>query len=366
MALARLEITAVRNLRAVKLPALEQTNVFYGENGSGKTSVLESLFLLGMGRSFRSSQIKSVITHGEPRCTVFGEVGSAAGGLLGLGVSRDLAGGLQARIGGAAARSTSELAEQLPLQVVNAESFNLLVGSPGYRRQFLDWGVFHVEHRFHSTWQRFQKALKQRNSLLRHGKISPSELHSWNRELSEAGEQVDQFRRAYFALLHPDFVGLVKRLSPELADMELRYRRGWDKSAGLAETLLASERTDRQQGFTHVGPQRADVKVLIEGRNAAEVLSRGQQKLVVCALKLAQGQLLGRERGGRSCLYLVDDLPAELDKSHCRRVAEVLNELQTQVFITCVERKEIEDAWPSTAAGSAAMFHVEHGQAKQK
>jgi DNA replication and repair protein RecF len=361
MSLARLEITAVRNLRTVNLPTLEQTNILFGDNGSGKTSVLESIFLLGMARSFRSSQLKSVITHGQQRCTVFGEVRQSTGATQPLGVSRDLQGGFQAKIGGTNLRSSSELAEQLPLQVVNADSFSLLLGSPGHRRQFLDWGVFHVEHRFHSIWQRFQRVLKQRNTLLRHGKITDAELRTWDRELCEAGEAVDKQRAEYFKSFVPLFQQLVPRLSPDLGEVELRYRRGWDKSSSLEDALKGCTKTDREQGFTHVGPQRADVKVTFEGHSASEILSRGQQKLVVCALKLAQGQLMS-QRKGRSCLYLVDDLPAELDRRHCRRVAEILMEIDAQVYITCVDTKELVGAWPEEWLGRSAMFHVEHGE----
>jgi DNA replication and repair protein RecF len=365
MSLARLEITAVRNLHAVSLPTLEQTNILFGDNGSGKTSVLESIFLLGMARSFRSTQLKSIITHGRERCTVFGEVLQASGASQPLGVSRDLQGGFQAKIGGANLRSSSELAEQLPLQVVNADSFNLLLGSPGHRRQFLDWGVFHVEHQFHVIWQRFQRVLKQRNTLLRHGKITDAELLSWDRELCEAGGAVDEQRTRYFEDFEPLFQRLLPRLSPDLGGVELRYRRGWDKNTSLQAALEGCVKSDREQGFTHVGPQRAEIKVLFEGHAAAEVLSRGQQKLVVCALKLAQGQLMS-QRKGRSCLYLVDDLPAELDKQHCRRVAEILMEIDTQVYITCVDTRELVGAWPKEWLARSAMFHVEHGEVSRK
>jgi DNA replication and repair protein RecF len=251
------------------------------------------------------------------------------------------------------------------LQVINSDSFNLLLGSPGHRRQFLDWGVFHVEHQFHGVWQRFQRVLKQRNSLLRHGKISDAELYPWDRELSEAGEVVDEQRARYFEDFEPLFQRLLPRLSPDLGGMELRYRRGWDKNSPLQKALDGSAKADREQGFTHVGPQRADIKVLVDGHAASEILSRGQQKLVVCALKLAQGQLL-TQRKGRSCLYLVDDLPAELDRQHCRRVAEVLMELDTQVYITCIDTEELAGAWPEEWLGNSAMFHVEHGEVNRR
>jgi DNA replication and repair protein RecF len=362
MPLSRLDITAVRNLRTVTMRELAETNIYFGENGSGKTSVLESIYLLGLARSFRSGPIKSLISHGEKACTVYGEIDRAASGApLTLGVSRDREGGLQAKVSGTAVHSRSELAESLPLQVINAESFNLLVGSPGHRRRFLDWGVFHVEHAFYTNWQRFQRALKQRNSLLRHGKISDQELLPWNRELVETGELIDRYRRQYFELLEPAFETLMSRLSPDIKGLVLRYRRGWDRNNELQGVLEAGFKSDCQQGYTHAGPQRADLRVVIDGHNAADVLSRGQQKLVVCALKLAQGQLLGSSQRD-SCIYLVDDLPAELDRNHCRLVAEVLAELQAQVFVTCVQKREIAEVWPNTVQKGGAMFHVEHGR----
>ena len=356
-----MQITSVRNLRHVELSGLGTVNVFFGANGSGKTSVLESLFLLGMARSFRATQIKTVISHGAQQCTVFGALDSGRGSCTALGVQRDINGGLEAKIAGKPVTATSELAEQFPLQVINAESFSLLTGSPGHRRQFLDWGVFHVEHGFYPVWKRFQRALRQRNSLLRQGKVAPADLDPWNREFAEAGEQVDAFRDRYLRALDPWFKTLVSRLSPALSELELQYRRGWKREAALGEALEAGTATDLQQGFTHLGPQRADIRVNIAGRSAADVLSRGQQKLAVCALKLAQGRLLA-DHENRSCAYLVDDLPAELDRAHCQRVTEVLDELQAQVFLSCIEREEIAETWPKSGIERCTMFHVEQGQ----
>jgi DNA replication and repair protein RecF len=176
---------------------------------------------------------------------------------------------------------------------------------------------------------------------------------------------VDEQRTRYFEDFEPLFHRLVPRLSPDLRGVELRYQRGWDKTLSLQEALESCAKTDREQGFTHVGPQRADVRVFFEGHAASEILSRGQQKLVVCALKLAQGQLMS-QRKGRSCLYLVDDLPAELDKQHCRRVAEILMEIDTQVYITCIDTKELVSAWPEEWLAHSAMFHVEHGEVSRK
>ncbi len=356
MTLARLDIHAVRNLVDISLVDLQPANIFFGENGGGKTSVLESVFMLAMARSFRGSQIKPVINHEKEQCVVFGELQIAPGHKTGIGVRRDRQGGFEAKVGGSTVSSTAELAERLPVQVINAQSFELLTGSPIDRRRYLDWGVFHVEHRYHETWRRFQRCIKQRNSLLRHGKISRSELAGWSREFIDSGELIDQMRQAYLAELLPTFTALLKRLSLALSATVIRYRRGWEAKAGLEEALLNCERSDLEQGFTHVGPQRADLKLLIDGHDAGTTLSRGQQKLVVCALKLAQGQVLGEKRE-TPCIYLVDDLPSELDAEHCERVCEVLDEMNAQVFLTCVDKNDIARYWPS----KPGMFHVEHG-----
>ena len=363
MTLRRLDITAVRNLARVRLTELGRTNVFHGDNGSGKTSLLEGVHMLGMARSFRSGKIRSVITHGVDECAVYGEITGEGGAVIPVGVSRHRDGALEARLAGEPVQAAAELAEQLPLQVINAESFGLLLGAPLERRQFLDWGLFHVEHHFYTLWQQFQRALKQRNNLLRRARTPKDELAVWTREFCVAAEQVDQQRRKYFESLAPRFADNLRRLAPELKAVSLHYRRGWDKQMALAESLAAMEVTDREQGFTQAGPQRADLRVLTDGQSAAEVLSRGQQKLVVCALKLAQGQLL-EEGKRRACVYLVDDLPAELDRRHCRLITEVLAELGSQVFITCVEPEELAGMWPR-GSEAPGMFHVEHGAVRR-
>ena len=359
MALHQLQIARVRNLRDVRLEGLQKVNVFYGLNGSGKTSILESIHLLGMARSFRGANIKSLISHEEAACTVFGVASlPTSGGHLPLGVERTRSGEANIKIGGKPVRTIADLAEQLPLQVITADSFGLLTGSPGGRRQYLDWGVFHVEHRFFVQWQRFQRGIKQRNMALRHGKLSDKELAAWTHDLAAAGTAINDYRKAYFSALVPRFLDTMARLAPSLENLELRFRQGWDARHSYAEALEQSLSTDIEQGYTHVGPQRADIRVTCGGHLAADTLSRGQQKLVVCGLKLAQGQMMS-EVEGRSCSYLIDDLPSELDDNHSRLVCNLLASMDAQVFITCVEQDEIRSVWPEDE--NFAVFHVEHG-----
>ena len=360
MTLRRLDIRGVRNLRTQSLRGLGRVNIFYGVNGSGKTSLLESIYLLGMARSFRSAKIKPVITQGEDCCTVFGEMAGNTGPRS-LGVTRERGGGLEARVGGEKINNRAALAESLPLQVIHADSFNILTGGPLERRHFMDWGVFHVEHQFMSAWQRFQRAIKQRNNLLRRGKISSDSLKPWDRELAVAGEAIDRARKSYVECLRPHFSELLARLTESIEGLDLRYRRGWEQELSLSEALDRSLESDRQQGFTQVGPQRADLKVFAGGVTAADNLSRGQLKLVVCALKLAQARHFA-EVTHRRCTFLVDDLTAELDRHHCSRVAEILEDMGSQVFITCIERDDVGAIWPRTPQAERIVFHVEHGQ----
>jgi len=360
VSLSQLHIHQVRNLRHVALSDLQRVNVFYGENGSGKTSILESIHLLGMARSFRGSSVKTLITHGEADCTVHGVTsrGPSSDSERPLGVKRGRSGEAQIRVNGDTVRTVAELAANLPLQVITADSFGLLTGAPGGRRRFVDWGVFHVEHRFFQQWQRFQRSLKQRNMLLRRGNISDIELETWSRDLAQLGEAVNAYRVAYFEQLAPLFYETLAQLAPSLGGLELRFRPGWDSKLSYAEALQLGKVSDLEQGYTHTGPQRADIRVTSEGHLASETLSRGQQKLVVCALKLAQGLLLRRLEKGE-CTYLIDDLPSELDENHSRLVCDLLASMDAQVFLTCVEAGEIQSVWPEKH--ELAMFHVEHG-----
>src|SRR5690606_22461163 len=204
MSLVRLSVTGVRNLSAVTLAPSPRINLLYGDNGSGKTSLLEAIHLLGLARSFRSTRLSPVIQHEQQSCTVFGQLDALAGAHQ-LGVSRDRDGEMQIRIDGQNARSAAQLAEALPLQLINPDSFRLLEGAPKVRRQFLDWGVFHVEPRFLPAWQRLQTALRQRNSWLRRGTLDSASQAAWDRELSLASEEIDGYRRAYIQLLKPVF-----------------------------------------------------------------------------------------------------------------------------------------------------------------
>lgn len=354
MAISQLQVTGIRNLKPVTLHVSPRINILYGDNGSGKTSVLEAIHLLAMARSFRSTRLQPMIQYEQSSCTVFAQIKHTDGSQSNLGISRDRQSELRIRIDGQNARSAAQLAQLLPLQLINPDSFRLLEGSPKMRRQFLDWGVFHVEHQFISAWQRLQTSLKQRNSCLRHGIMDRSVIAAWDNELCIASNEIDQLRRAYITKLKPVFEQTLAKLL-DLPGLTLSYFRGWDKTSELQEVLNKNFDRDRALGYTQAGPQRADLRVRVDKHNAVDILSRGQQKLVICALRIAQGHLLSQARRNE-CIYLVDDLPSELDEQHRLALCQLLDDLECQVFITCVDKQLMISGWRTDTPVS--LFHV--------
>ena len=356
MHLGAVSLDGVRNLNSISLECHPKANIIYGANGSGKTSLLEAVFLLGRGRSFRHRDLRLVISRGADRLVVSGKVAATdTDSLRQLGVSRSSKGGFEARCNGKNLSSAAELAAELPIQLIDAHSFSLLEGGPLQRRQFIDWGLFHVEHGFANLWKRFQKALKQRNQLLRHARIDEESLELWSKELAPLNEMITEQRKDYLIQLE-QFISPLVEAFDGLSDVALEYNQGWQEGASLLDVFSADRERDLAVGTTSHGAQRADIKLLVDGEPAADRLSRGQSKLLVYALKLAQAAHY-KEVTGNSCVFLLDDLPAELDADNCRDVLDYLNSLGCQYFVTGVDKEDFE----GIAKENANLFHVEHG-----
>ena len=348
MGLARLEISNIRNLQSARVDLDPGFNALYGANGSGKTSFLEAIYILGRGTSFRTKDLGRVVHEGAQQFYVSGKLDSA---LTTLGVEFQ-ASGMQYRIAGLKARGRLEMAEQLPLIFISPESQALVAEGPQQRRRFIDWGVFHVEPGFLPAWRLYQRALKQRNKALG----SPGVETAWDVELARASELITRLRGDYVARLSP-YVELYVRNLMALENISLSFAPGWRQGLSYLEALRASLPQDREYGFTRQGPHRADVLVRVGNRLARDTLSRGQQKLLVFALLLAQVALLNDVAAIRPVI-MIDELAAELDTAHRGRLLGVLAELKAQIFITVTEQRaliggeKIPIKW----------FHVEQGR----
>jgi len=363
MSIRRLSVQSLRNLKSVDIEPASRLNIIYGANGSGKTSLLEAINILSLGRSFRSRKHKTLINHELDQFTVFGRLisSSSIADDVSVGVQRSRNGDGLIRIDGRTVLSAVELAENLPVLAIDSNAFDLLDGSPSVRRQYLDWLVFHVEPSFINVWKGLQKCLKHRNSLLRRDKIDRLVLAPWDAELARLSTQMDDMRSRVFSLLKEAYRTLVDGFE-DLNDVKLGYYRGWDREQSLEELLEINQQRDMDLGYTRQGPQRADVKVTIGRGLASDTLSRGQQKIVACALLIAQGQVFS-QLTGRTCIYLIDDLPAELDARFRATLAQWLCDMNTQVFVTGVEKDVLLQAWSGLfcSTETTKVFHVEHG-----
>ena len=362
MKLSSLAISGVRNIIGARVADLGDVNIFTGLNGAGKTSVLEAVYILGLAKSFRGTQLQPAINYLSNVCTVFGELELPEDEItqrVAIGVKRVKKGGHKIRVGGKDEKSLARLAELLPLQLINAASYLLLEGGPKQRRQFIDWGVFHVEQEFYGAWRRMQRSLKQRNGALRSGQPHNTPLAAWDNEFIEAALNVDAARQLYFSSFEPIFYNFLSQLMPD-SGLVVSYERGWASDWHLDSALKESKQRDFKRGFTHHGPHRADLKLSINGLSADQVLSRGQQKLVVCALKLAQCQLMNSETS-KGCVLLIDDLPAEIDHIHQAKLCRLLDGLNLQLFMTCVEVADLANQ-PWSDEKNIALFELREGE----
>ncbi len=353
MQLTHLTIHRLRNLREVHVDISPGFNILYGQNGSGKTSFLEAIHYLGLGRSFRTHKHQRVIQDNADNMQVIGKLGIDNPATLGIGVLRS--GEKQIRYAGEKVDTIAQIAQDFPVLLLHPNSHHLLTGGPKLRRQFIDWGVFHVEHSFMDHWQRARRALMQRNAALKQ-RSNLASITLWDNELLNAAVVITEQRQRYLDRLIPHFQQI---LSDLLAiEISLNFKPGWDEAIGLEQALQQSINRDQQLGYTQYGPHRADLQIRLNSKPAQDVLSQGQQKLTVYALRLAQGQLL-QEQTQKTCLYLVDDMPAELDQLKQQAVLSVLTKLNAQVFITSVDKSGFDNLLINQPH---QMFHVEHGE----
>lgn len=354
MYLEWLRIQHVRNLGQASIDPGPVLNVFTGCNASGKTAILESLYLLARARSFRTPRIQEVIGRGNPSLLVSaGLVFHASGIRVTTGIEKGH-GQVSIRYNGSPVRTVSEQARQLPLVLITPDSHRLLTGTPKQRRHWLDWAMFHVEPTYLGQWRDYFRALRHRNSLLKAASQDAGAYRGWERSMAASGERLTALRQ--------DFIrDLAQALSEDPAadlegpDVNLELEPGWT-GADLVEFLSDTRGRDREAGYTRHGPHRADVAFRSEGRAAAGLLSRGQIKLYVCRLGMAEACVLER-RLGEPPLFLLDDYRAELDSAATERLLHGLQQQAWQCFLNATEFPEY-----GGLSGDIRRFHVEHGE----
>lgn len=376
MHVTRLELRHLRRFEELRLDPSPGLNLITGDNGAGKTSVLEALHLMAYGRSFRGRVRDGLIRAGDPALEVFVEWRERGQGTPDIGPgdgnsSTDAAGrvrkaGLRhsgqdwtGRLDGANVAQLGDLCAALAVVTFEPGSHALITGGGESRRRYLDWGLFHVEQGFLPIWRRYARALKQRNALLK-ARARDTQLDAWDRELADAGEPLDRFRERYLEDLQPRFSALLAELAPALGASRMEYQPGWRREdMPLADALLVARERDLSAGYTTVGPHRADWRIAYGNLPGREALSRGQAKLTALSTLLAQAEHHDAIHGEWPVVAL-DDLASELDRQHQARVLGRLQASRAQVFVTGTD---VPPGMPSEMPFE--WFHVEHGGISQ-
>lgn len=356
MSLRLLEINQFRNLHQVQIEPDANLNIISGINASGKTSLLESIFYLSYGRSFRTSHAQEMINHQYDHFRLFAKLGTQDRPHQ-IGIQRYRK-EQHIRIDQQDTQRIADLATLLPIIALHPDSHQLISAGPEYRRQFIDWGVFHVEHAFLQEWRNFKKALSQRNAALRHQESDRS-CRIWHHTMASHAEVIHRQRTDYIQLLKQYLDKYAEILFPGNT-ITLDYKKGWNEQESYFEHLESSLNRDREKSYTVTGPHRADIVIKVDNQSAQTAISRGQQKKLVALLKLAQLDLYIAS-SNKACILLYDDLPAELDKSNRKLLMDNLAQMNVQLFVTAIEASTLDlGAW-----NSAKLFHVEQGVVSQ-
>jgi DNA replication and repair protein RecF len=350
MSLAELRLEELRCLQRADLEFDPHLNLISGDNGSGKTSLLEAIYLLGRGRSFRTRHTEQLIRHGAERLWVHGRTAPEPAHAIGIECGRETS--TQIRIDREPATSRVQLSEIFPVQVIDPGIHRLVEDGPPQRRRWLDWSVFHVEPGFVRHWQGYTRALKQRNAALQAG----ADESPWDGELVRLGEIITAARSGLVAALQPHWKAVLQTLGA--LDVSLGFQQGWSRELSLAESLSAQRGRDRERGLTGVGPHRFEISLRIDGRPARERVSRGQQKLLGVAMAVAMARYLALA-AGRTPTLLLDDPAAELDAGRTDALLQTVRALGAQLVVTALRPDDTLLGVPE------AVFHVEQGSVKR-
>jgi len=360
------KLLGFRNIKSATLETDADVNVFYGKNGSGKTSVLEALFYLSRAKSFRTNK-RMHLLNSESQLLAVSATIEQKGKTHQLGIGLQSNGQAKMKLDGEIIHRLSEASALFPVQIITPESFDVFFSSPKARRSFFDFGLFHVEHGFQKCWSDYSKLLKQTNVLLRKRHVDKREVGFWYKSLIEAAEKIESYREMFF---EKHFSIAIEQLTKELKqnenaelirDLEVKYKKkafvlNEDQNEELQiQTQIEKDIKYKQVGF---GPNRADIVFVKGGEDISNRLSRGQSKMLFYLLEVAMVKIV-KLTTKKNLLMLVDDLPSEVDENTRSTMLDMLLHSGAQVFVTGIENKIAKEFMNYT--NSVNVFHVEHG-----
>lgn len=332
MLIKRLLVSNFRNLSYVDFSPAATFNIIYGKNGSGKTSILESISYLSLSRSFKKVPYQYLIQSGSKSFNIYAEIVPDNSEFpLKLGVSKDRGADTKILIDSKPVTRLTDLVDNISVQIIHPQSYELVTEGPELRRNYIDWGVYYHDQTFKSQWLDYRRILKQRNALLK-SNASYNEIQVWDNMLVNLSDSINQKRSDYLKLLEPLLIQILSEFLPKYS-FKFYMTKGHDDGTDLYSLLAQNIEKDRVLGYTFYGCHRADLKIKSNSVAAGAILSRGQLKLLVCAMRLAQGILL-KQLSGINCIYLIDDLNSELDSNSQNILLSHLLKCRNQVFVT--------------------------------
>lgn len=338
MYIEHLILSNFRNFTDVSIYPSKGINIINGINASGKTSLLESIYYLSLARSFRTSNTTSIINHGKKNLTVSATLinDNNYGLKHNLGIKRESSGKFIVKFDTKIINRASFLASNICVQLISPDTMNLIDGSPSIRREFIDWGCFYLFNDFADTYQKFKHVLKQRNSLLQSNNDIDF-FDCWNDQFIEYSQKINNFRKQYLILFNEEIINIVNRILPSIK-ISLVLSPGFKESKEEFKLQLKNSYSrEKILGFSTFGPHKSDLKIKANEKLTSEILSRGQQKLLIIIMRITQGLIYNKTQN-KKCILLIDDITSELDSNSLSILCEYLKEniSDFQCFITSI------------------------------
>ena len=311
---------------------LQETTLITGKNGAGKTSVLEAIHVILKSRSFRTSSMNSLINLNEDNFLINAKLDSKTLTFEKKRRSAPVNNGY---------KTLSYKYENFPV-LINNFSLAFLESDKEVRRRFLDYFMFHVKHDYIESHRKFKKTLSTRNRALK--KNNEEEINIWTKLLLEQAEKITADREEILNQVTSEIPQFFKKLPLDERwkdignKLSLKFNRGWEEGQ-LIEVLRSNFQEDMRRGFTKFGPQRFDLEINILKEKAGDVLSRGEQKLLILLIFLCFGEFIS-EKIGKRVFYLVDDAAAELDEENLILAFKSLEKVNGQKIISAIKKPE--------------------------
>ncbi len=338
--LESLTLSGFRNLAAFTFAPGPRFNVLFGDNGAGKSSLLEAVTYIATLSSFRDAKKEDIVALGAQRAQLKARV-SGRPMSREYKITLDRTAARTVSVDGKRPSSLGSYYESIQLVLFHPGHVDLMAGSPEPRRAFLDRVLEQVDPHYARTVADYEKALRSRNRLLKQEQMDARSIRAYDPMLAELGARIGTARAKLVTELKPLTEGFFAEITEHALPLQMTYaaRHRPDEQV-LREALAESFEKDRARGFTGVGPHGDDLRVGVEKSLVKHLASQGQHRALVLSLKVSELFVLSR-RTGRMPLFVLDDVSSELDRSRNMRFFRLLSRLGAQVFLSTTHREFI-------------------------